>query len=512
MQKRIPKINSAHGSDTRNIINRTIDSVNAQGKSIQDLVAKGQLTPTQYATLLKAINGLVSSGEISIEDIDKNNFKMDGSFFTTEFKKELANGVINTTVLLPESVTNLEVASKAVSPNKTTFLKRKDNPKNLFDGEYRSWVLLGGSDGYFIQQEYPPYRGGLAMVKIKPNTTYTIKVHDKSLSNVFRVGASVDYPKFIDGKFNLNFSNSPASKEYTFSNVVNEYLFVYVSNNGANPRLQIEENTVATDYESGYELNPDLIDYLVEESEELSTVTEHPQNGYDKRPNAKTVIYYGVSEPIDAEPYDEWRELPGFSYFRDFKDGLLGNFKQFGTGFESIRVEKNLGRNVLLLDNTNLSVNGLIWQDVKDKYTDSQEVFIETMSTAPSRRAVSAIHHSTEDGSQFYVSGILPNSTLSIGKKLTESSTVNVLSQTAVNVDVTKPYKLRSSFEDGMVKVKAWQSDVAEPKGWTVEYYDSDPLATTKNLGIMTYGSKHYLYGIGVSTGGMAAPTRNRVI
>lgn len=56
----LPKLNSAHGSETRNIINAAIDSINVQGKSIQDLVAEGQLTEEQYAELLKAINDSVN--------------------------------------------------------------------------------------------------------------------------------------------------------------------------------------------------------------------------------------------------------------------------------------------------------------------------------------------------------------------------------------------------------------------------------------------------------------------
>ena len=60
----LPKINSSHGSETRNIINAAIDSINAQGKSIQDLVAEGQLTPTQYAELLRNVNNLLKNGDV----------------------------------------------------------------------------------------------------------------------------------------------------------------------------------------------------------------------------------------------------------------------------------------------------------------------------------------------------------------------------------------------------------------------------------------------------------------
>lgn len=114
----VPKINSAHGSETRNIINAAIDSINVQGKSIQDLVADGQLTPDQYATLIQAVNGLVSKGELSVYDINKNLGKFDGTWFTSQFLSQLQNGTINTTNVLPGSITSTEIASHAVTAGK----------------------------------------------------------------------------------------------------------------------------------------------------------------------------------------------------------------------------------------------------------------------------------------------------------------------------------------------------------------------------------------------------------
>ena len=78
----VPKINSSHGSETRNIINAAIDSINTQGKSIQDLVAEGQLTPEQYAELIEKVNSNVQKGDISIFDINKNYGKIDQSFLS----------------------------------------------------------------------------------------------------------------------------------------------------------------------------------------------------------------------------------------------------------------------------------------------------------------------------------------------------------------------------------------------------------------------------------------------
>lgn len=55
----------------RNALNDLSKSVEYQGKSIQDLVAEGQLTPAQYAELIKITNGLVKSGEIEVRDLNE---------------------------------------------------------------------------------------------------------------------------------------------------------------------------------------------------------------------------------------------------------------------------------------------------------------------------------------------------------------------------------------------------------------------------------------------------------
>ena len=65
----IKHVNSVVDREFRNRINQLIDSINAQGKSIQDLVAEGQLTPTQYAELIKDVNGLLKSGEVKKYDL-----------------------------------------------------------------------------------------------------------------------------------------------------------------------------------------------------------------------------------------------------------------------------------------------------------------------------------------------------------------------------------------------------------------------------------------------------------
>ena len=102
----------------RNALNNLSKTVEQQGKSIQDLVAEGQLTPAQYAELLELVNNLVSKGELSVHDINKNLGKFDGTWFTSQFLSQLQNSTINTTNVLPGSITSTELASHAVTAGK----------------------------------------------------------------------------------------------------------------------------------------------------------------------------------------------------------------------------------------------------------------------------------------------------------------------------------------------------------------------------------------------------------
>ena len=131
----IPKINSSHGSDTRNIINTAIDSINTQGKSIQDLVAEGQLTPTQYAQLISIINGNVSKGSITADDIDKNNFKLDQTYMSDSLLQMMAGNTPINAVPANGSITTEKLAQESVVKN---ILSKEINLYSIFGG-----VLLG---------------------------------------------------------------------------------------------------------------------------------------------------------------------------------------------------------------------------------------------------------------------------------------------------------------------------------------------------------------------------------
>lgn len=114
----IPKIQSAHGSDTRNIINAAIDLINAQGKSIQDLVAEGQLTPEQYATLIQTVNGLISKGNVTFDDIDINKGKLLPKHASEELLSMMTGNTPINAVPADGSITTNKLADGATNRSK----------------------------------------------------------------------------------------------------------------------------------------------------------------------------------------------------------------------------------------------------------------------------------------------------------------------------------------------------------------------------------------------------------
>lgn len=100
-----------------NIVKQLIDLAQQTGIKVQDLVAEGQLTPEQYATLIQSVNGLISKGNVSPYDINKNLGKFDATFFSSEFLEYLNKGTIDATKILPGSVTNESLVPNAVAPH-----------------------------------------------------------------------------------------------------------------------------------------------------------------------------------------------------------------------------------------------------------------------------------------------------------------------------------------------------------------------------------------------------------
>src|SRR5699024_9829209 len=93
-------------------LNDLSKNINVQGKSIQDLVAEGQLTPEQYASLIQTVNGLISKGEVKPDDLSPELLEIINSSDGTPFE----------ILSIPRD--------KSVSVEKTDFINKTEN---LFD-------------------------------------------------------------------------------------------------------------------------------------------------------------------------------------------------------------------------------------------------------------------------------------------------------------------------------------------------------------------------------------------
>ena len=112
--------------------------LNEYGLRLQDIVAKGQLTPSQYATLIQSVNGLISKGEITIDDLDKNNFVVDETLISDSLRSSITGGAPIHAVPADGSLTSRKFVNKSVTPSITSFMYVSDNkfnPDATLDGK-----------------------------------------------------------------------------------------------------------------------------------------------------------------------------------------------------------------------------------------------------------------------------------------------------------------------------------------------------------------------------------------
>ena len=235
----------------RNALNNLSKSVEQQGKSIQDLVAKGQLTPTQYKTLIESVNGLIKKGSVSVYDIDVNQGKLLPKHMSQEVLKMIAGDAPINAVPADGSLTTQKYANKSVTENKTNFFKQS---RNLFSGEYKRITTLHNTLGIHYRDNLDSDNGRTAVVELEPNEKYTVSVHGSH--DRFILGV-VNDSHLVDGSSNKKVDRDIISNDtldtYTFTNNSSgKLLLVGVSYSGQEPLLQIEKGEVATKYVAPY--------------------------------------------------------------------------------------------------------------------------------------------------------------------------------------------------------------------------------------------------------------------
>ena len=157
----------------------------------------------------------------------------------------------------------------SVTPRKTTFFIKT---KNLFEGKYHNINLrrTGGSGKYtyLMSKPNPSAPERTAIIEIDPNTTYTVKIHEKDKSDTLRIAAHSKLPNEEDYNVNdeyildtyITYQGPTGLTEFTFTSGANDkFLFVQVSTDGKEPKMQVEKGSVSTPYEMPYYLDSDYI-------------------------------------------------------------------------------------------------------------------------------------------------------------------------------------------------------------------------------------------------------------
>ena len=228
----------------RNALNNLSKSVEQQGKSIQDLVADGQLTPTQYAELISIVNGNIKQGDVSVHDINKNLGKFDETYLSDELLNQISGDAgINVTPKIL-SIESAHLNSSAVTPTKTSFAKMG---RNKFDGIYYEGLNIQGglSNGVLGELE----NGLVAIFPVEGGKTYTVSKENGS-GDRFRIATHGSFPKVGEVLSNYQISNDTINLARVTLAENENHIIVYVSTGAVAPpkQLMVEEGVVPRSY------------------------------------------------------------------------------------------------------------------------------------------------------------------------------------------------------------------------------------------------------------------------
>lgn len=227
----------------RNALNNLSKIVEQQGISIQDLVAKGQLTPSQYATLIQTINGLVSKGNVTFDDIDINQGKLLPKHLSEEVLKMLTGDAPINAVPADGSLTTEKYADKSVNENKVTFFGASS--KNLFD-PYKLTVgkSISTTTGELIN--FASHKTS-DFIRVLPNTDY------KSNVNLGTIG-------FYDINKNfLSFKSQQLSTGYMTTPPNTAYVRFSLAITTDEKVLQFQQGQFSTSFEKHRVLNTEYL-------------------------------------------------------------------------------------------------------------------------------------------------------------------------------------------------------------------------------------------------------------
>lgn len=412
---------------------------------------------------------------------------------------------------------------QSVTAKKTTFFEKS---RNLFDGEYYqavfTWDEFQGVDSFFIAKNgLYEHDGRMVIFPIEANEVYSVKVFDPH--DMFRIGVNNEYPNiptddsknYVDTKI----VDDPNLSEYTFTNTANgQHGIIYVTRSGQEPRIQIEKGNNIIEYVEPYFL-PEVKEVKEGLMSRTITLIEKPITGYPTRLEGVSVVWIGPNEPMQAEPFDEWRQTEGFTYHTDFSEYSVGaqpedwSVIQGTPSLSEIIIED--AENVFTFRNSELSSLSINWDKASnDEYKLNNEIYIKgkISVSSSSTQALAALHRSGgNSGNEYFLFVGMFRDVIRVTRKHATDSSSTILTSSPHNIDPSRIYHQRSRIDGDRIRAKIWQDGQPEPKDWMIDIVDGNPINTTEGLGVYTFSNSvdSYVYEYGVGTGGMRAPTRS---
>ena len=158
-------------------------------------------------------------------------------------------------VMVSEGEAPLEFEDYEIVVNRNVVPFNQKNGKNLFNGEYITGTITGSTEQDVVNR-VTTNDGKLAVVNIKPNTTYAIS---KTSSNRFRIALSQRHPK-VNDPVHLYYpivdlvagEENDENLEYIItSRETDRFLTIYVAFESEPPEfIQVEENDHITSWET----------------------------------------------------------------------------------------------------------------------------------------------------------------------------------------------------------------------------------------------------------------------
>ena len=228
-----------YGIDVRESIALAIELLlDIFSKENNDAVAEIIKARNEFGSLDERLDAMLNDlNNISVSQINKNLGKFDSSYFSDEFLSALAGGTIDVTNIVDQSITNSKLATKSVTPYKTSFISNTNNLHNYkTDTPLKT---LDGATGNLLDSSNNNTSGNK---EVKPSTLYSMKY----IATIVEFDADFNFIR------NTFYDSTQRLQKQSFTTQANTQIVRYSYPKEFANRVIFSEGNSLVDVEAGY--------------------------------------------------------------------------------------------------------------------------------------------------------------------------------------------------------------------------------------------------------------------